>query len=327
MQKTLENQPLGADNRTSGSGAVNTEAALTELPVSRGDKAMADSASHTPTDPSKHDRKLLAEWFWTDRWTGSSAFSLSLEARGLYREMLTQAWRRGGRLPNDDVAIQRLVGATRSEWRRCWPIVRRYWRVSHDSLVNDTQLEIWTKALTAQQRASDRGKKGAAKRHAGSTQGHAQASTQAQPTQHPSRAQAQRKHKPPVSGLSSSEERSLQNYGPADAVGERDADLADPVKSGEISGFLRRFCELYTLYRFKAKYFVKRTQHVPIVRQLLGVYTPQRLEKLAVVLLTTDDEWISHTDRGLNILSVKAAWLDGLLAEYESKNGEIQVAS
>ena len=42
--------------------------------------------------------KLLAEWFWTDRWQGSSGFLLPLEARGLYREMLTQAWQRGGRL-------------------------------------------------------------------------------------------------------------------------------------------------------------------------------------------------------------------------------------
>ena len=32
---------------------------------------------------------LRAEWFWTDRWMGSSAFLLPMEARGLYREMLT----------------------------------------------------------------------------------------------------------------------------------------------------------------------------------------------------------------------------------------------
>jgi uncharacterized protein YdaU (DUF1376 family) len=66
--------------------------------------------------------KLLAEWFWVDRWTGSTAFGLPLEARGLYREMLSQAWRRGGRLPNDHDQIRRIVGASEKEWRRaCRP--------------------------------------------------------------------------------------------------------------------------------------------------------------------------------------------------------------
>lgn len=83
---------------------------------------------------SDRPSKLLAEWFWTDRWIGSSAFLLPIEPRGLYREMLTQAWRRGGSLPNDPIAIQRAVGCTASEWRRCWPQIERYWRIDGDSL-------------------------------------------------------------------------------------------------------------------------------------------------------------------------------------------------
>src|SRR3954467_10029089 len=65
--------------------------------------------------------KLLGEWFWTDRWMGSSAFLLPMEPRGVYREMLTQAWRRGARLPNDHETIRRAIGCTDSEWKRCWP--------------------------------------------------------------------------------------------------------------------------------------------------------------------------------------------------------------
>lgn len=90
--------------------------------------------------------KLLAEWFWTDRWDGSSAALLPLEARGLYREMLTQAWRRGARLPNDPEAIRRAVRATEEEWARCWPRVEKYWRVDGDALVNDTQVEVFSKS-------------------------------------------------------------------------------------------------------------------------------------------------------------------------------------
>ena len=69
------------------------------------------------------ERKLLAEWFWTDRWIGSSGFLLPMEPRGLYREMLTQSWRRGGTLPNNPEAIRRATGCTVEEWDRAWPTV------------------------------------------------------------------------------------------------------------------------------------------------------------------------------------------------------------
>jgi len=105
--------------------------------------------------------KMLAEWFWTDRWVGSSAFLLPVEARGVYREMLTQAWRRGAQLPNDHEAIRRATGVTESEWGRCWPKIAKYWRVDGDVLVNDTQIEVYSEAKRRQEAASHRGELGA----------------------------------------------------------------------------------------------------------------------------------------------------------------------
>jgi uncharacterized protein YdaU (DUF1376 family) len=133
----------------------------------------------------KSTRKLLAEWFWTDRWMGSSAFLLPLEPRGLYREMLTQAWNRGGALPNDHEAIRRAVGATPAEWRRCWPKVERFWRVEGDTLVNDTQLLVYADANAASSRAVERAKKAA--------QASAQARAQAALEQSTSSPQAEHK--------------------------------------------------------------------------------------------------------------------------------------
>jgi uncharacterized protein YdaU (DUF1376 family) len=104
--------------------------------------------------------KLLAEWFWTDRWSASSAFLLSVEARGLYREMLTQAWRRQCRLPADPVTIQRAIACTAQEWKRCWPMVEKYWRRDGDDLVNDTQLAVYAEAVAARDRAVERARKG-----------------------------------------------------------------------------------------------------------------------------------------------------------------------
>ena len=123
--------------------------------------------------------KLLAEWFWVDRWMGSSAFGLPLEARGLYREMLSQAWRRGARLPNDQATIRRLTGCSEKEWRRSWPLVSPYWTVEGDALVNQTQVEVYAEAHAAKAAAVARAKAGA--------QGRAQARAQA-PAQAPAQA-------------------------------------------------------------------------------------------------------------------------------------------
>lgn len=111
------------------------------------------------------ENKLLAEWFWTDRWIGSSAFLLPMEARGVYREMLTQAWRRGARLPNDHEAIRRATGATVGEWRRSWPLVKKFWIVDGDGLVNETQQEVYADAQGRAERAVSRARAGAQARH------------------------------------------------------------------------------------------------------------------------------------------------------------------
>ena len=117
------------------------------------------------------DPKLLAEWFWTDRWMGSRGFMLPLEPRGLYREMLTQAWRRATRigrpeLPNSPEAIRRCTGATMQEWRRSWPIVKKFWRVDGHWLVNDTQLEVYAECKARQESMTNRAIKAAAARWA-----------------------------------------------------------------------------------------------------------------------------------------------------------------
>lgn len=109
----------------------------------------------------KHD-KLLAEWFWIDRWDGSSAALLNMECQGVYRSMLSQAWRRGARLPNDHAAIRRAIRCSAREWSRTWPKIERYWRVDGDELVNDTQLEVYAEAKRILEAQREKGQKRAA---------------------------------------------------------------------------------------------------------------------------------------------------------------------
>jgi hypothetical protein len=114
--------------------------------------------------------------------------------------------------------------------------------------------------------------------------------------------------------------RSPENPGTAEDDGQKE-------EKADVSKFIARFCDLYRQHRHGARYFIVREKHVPLLRALLRTYGLERLEKLALVMLKTDDEWIDATDRGIGILSTKASWLDGRLAEYEAAHGSIQVAS
>ena len=105
---------------------------------------------------------------------GSSAFLLPLEPRGLYREMLTQAWRRGAKLPADHASVRRACGVTREEWDRCWPSVAPYWVERDGWLVNETQQEVYQEAEGVRMRATIRAKRGASARWP-DAQAHAQA--------------------------------------------------------------------------------------------------------------------------------------------------------
>ena len=108
--------------------------------------------------------RLLAEWFWTDRWERSSASALPLEARGLYREMLSRAWARGAQLPSDPAKVRRIVGATLEEWKRAWPLVSPYWQKRNGLFVNETQLDIYAEAKRLSEFYGDRAKQAAAAR-------------------------------------------------------------------------------------------------------------------------------------------------------------------
>ncbi len=112
-----------------------------------------------------------------------------------------------------------------------------------------------------------------------------------------------------------------------DEPGTTEADDAKRAENVEIAAFIRRFCNFYTQHRHGAKYFITRQKHVPLIRALLNTYGRERLEKLALMLLKTNDDWVQETDRGIGILSTKASWLDERLAAYEAKHGLIQVAS
>ena len=64
--------------------------------------------------------QLMGLLWWIDRWRTSTAFlDMTLEEQGAYRNLLDEAYLRGGVLPDDDRMLAKACGdATR------WPSVR-----------------------------------------------------------------------------------------------------------------------------------------------------------------------------------------------------------
>ena len=61
---------------------------------------------------------MNALWWWIDRWWKSAAYmDLTIEAQGAYRNLLDEAWLRGGSLPSDERVLEKACGDPRV-WKR-----------------------------------------------------------------------------------------------------------------------------------------------------------------------------------------------------------------
>jgi len=60
---------------------------------------------------------MNALWWWIDRWRKSTAYTdMTLEQQGAYRNLLDEAWLRGGALPRDPRILAKASGDSRR-----WP--------------------------------------------------------------------------------------------------------------------------------------------------------------------------------------------------------------
>ena len=99
------------------------------------------------------------------------------------------------------------------------------------------------------------------------------------------------------------------------------SNLIVPDDIAERAGrFVDRFEALYTEKRKGAKY-LRRQPALDWDRActLCRTWDDARLEKMATIFLTTDDEWISNSDRGFAVFAAKATWCDERLAAWEAK--------
>lgn len=197
--------------------------------------------------------KLRGEMFWVDRWTFSSGFLLPLEARGLYREMLSQAWIRGAELPLDGDAdkgfasfasIRRIVNASDDEWNRCWPLVQANWKQTGSKLRNETQVEIFNESLTLSEKRALAGSRGGRKsRPFGSKpENRGEATPEANPQANPK----QRKHQEQEQSLSKSQNPSPSPEETKDLSSATPTPVGKPTPNGD--AYSGPFLEFWSAY-------------------------------------------------------------------------------
>ncbi len=86
------------------------------------------------------------------------------------------------------------------------------------------------------------------------------------------------------------------------------------------SRLVERYSELFYQRRKGAKYHARPALDFPKAQELVRTWDDDaRLDKLAILVLTTDDEWISGTDRGFAVFAARASWADDRLAAWEAE--------
>lgn len=233
--------------------------------------------------------------------------TMSLAERGAYITLLCHCWLECS-IPSEPALLARLVGVGPRPFAVLWPAIAPCFKRRDDGRLVHLRLDREReKQAEFRQSQSDRAKRPRASRNL----------AESQPD--PSRNLAETEPKPssPISYLqspiSNTERETLsvsQSAKPS---------LNDPSLDMRGGRLVERYQELYIQHLGGAKYRPRPNLDWHDACDLCRHWDDARLEKLAVLVLTTDDEWISKTDRSFRIFALKASWADGKLTAWEAK--------
>lgn len=83
---------------------------------------------------------------------------LAAEEHGAYLLLMFAAWRRGGRLPNDQEQLRRAARVSERRWQKVWGMIARFFTVDGDALIQVRLNQELAKAQAKRASASASGK-------------------------------------------------------------------------------------------------------------------------------------------------------------------------
>jgi hypothetical protein len=225
------------------------------------------------------------------------------EQRGGFVHLLAHAWDADPpcTLPDSDFELAALSGLG-ERWGTAGVFIKLQFQSVDGRLRNPKQWAIFCDWRRFKRLKAQSGKRGAKSRWQSDGKPIAnvkQASSERCPSSSPSLALS-----------TSSSSRALVSSFESDETAERAGRLVE------------RYGELYAQYRHGARHRQRPNLDWIDACGLVKLWPDDRLDKLAILVLTTDDVWISGTDRAFKIFALKATWADAKLAEWEQQHQE-----
>ena len=269
--------------------------------------------------------------FSVEEWRGSLPIQrMTFSERGVYQEMLNQQWLSAERnLPDDPEQVADLIALTpahAAEVLAAWPVVRRKFVADRRDPTRIYNIKLEHIRRTQREKFKERqetgrrgGKASARKRWTDKDIDLKVSLSSPQPTS--SKAEAMPTVRIGKERLGK-EGIGLEGKGaPIPSVV-----LARTVTDDERLGDrARELLESYPVWYAAERHGAR----LPILGgslqfqealTLCRTWDDARLEKLARVVLTTDDDYVSRTDRGWKIFTLKASWADDRLRQWEQAN-------
>lgn len=251
--------------------------------------------------------QMRALWWWIDRWRKSTAYTdMTLEQQGAYRNLLDEACLRGGPLPNDDGILAKACGDPR-RWNKVRAAVLKHFTLYPDGWRNTTLDAVLKRSEEIRHDRAESGRAGAKQRwqtHSkrdGKPDGKPIATAMANPMA---------PDPDPIVVSSQTPQKT------------RTVDVSPEALDLRAGNLVERYAELFYLHRRGARYHSRLHLDFMKAQELVRTWADDaHLEKLAVIILESDDDWIAKTDRGFGVFAARATWADDRLKAWELANG------
>lgn len=295
--------------------------------------------------------------FYINDWRGSrSVQRMTYDQRGRYLEMLIEQWDAGS-VPDDPRAVAALFGDDEQGWLDAWAAVRRRFvdrrakqrpgcePAPHDPTDHDAnrrliniKLENMRQRLTTYKKERAASGRDGGLRRARNVKERQELDVKlkladlGKTLANPSSGQANPGSSSSSSSSSStSSSISLQEQERASipeslpptkphplAVDVNAQESVEQTLANRGGWLVERYQELFQERRGGARYRPRPNMDWVEACDLCRIWPDARLEKLATLILTTDDEFISRTDRSFKIFAMKASWADDRLSQWEA---------
>ena len=253
------------------------------------------------------DKAPAFQFYPKDFLTDEKVVRMSNTEVGIYIRLLSYCWLEGT-LPLETAALAHMARMQVKQFTKLWEnsTVKTCFHIGDDGRLHHKRLDgEREKQESYRRRQSDKGKASAA----------ARGSTAVQPNGNHGSTTVQPPVQPEGNSSSPSPISSLQTAVTSARV-VSDDELGDRARE-----LLEHYGEWYREERHGARLrLIQNALTFQDALTLVETWDDARLEKLARLVLTTDDPFISGTDRGFKIFALKASWADNLLRAWELKN-------